>query len=95
MITKPESLGPVGTPALFVPAFFTVSRSWRLILLHTLCILRVDTSEENIFLKYLNFKRTDFYINVCGTLKLFLMILYNGLKQRSKEQRRMYIYHKL
>ena len=78
-----------------MPAFLTMSRRWRLILLNALCILHDDTLEENVFLKYLDFKRTDFYINVCGTLKLFLMILYNGLKQRSKEQRRMYVYHKL
>ena len=78
-----------------MPAFFTMSRSWRLILLNALCILHVDSSEENVFLKYLNFKGTDFYINVCGTLKLSFMILYNCLKQRSKEQHRMYIYHKL
>ena len=78
-----------------MPAFLTMSRRWRLILLNALCILHDDTLEENVFLKYLDFKRTDFYINVCGTLKLFLMILYNGLKQRSKKQRRMYVYHKL
>ena len=80
-----EPLSPQGY--LSLPSLSRVG-IWGLILSHASCVLQVDKSGGNVFLKYLNSKNIDFYINNMwdSFLKLFLGLLCSGWKYELKER---------